>query len=832
MAVCGQFCEGCTFEHSGVIHIPEKGTGRNGVLIVGDSGWLNEAAATREIDGKLVGTPFSGPSGWFMDRNMNRIPGFPQTQEDFLIADTTWCRVPKLGMLDNTKKYPEAADAIRQCRPYLDDLVAKYKPKVIVPMGNIALARVTGLSGIERFHGYTLPSIYGIPAIPTFHPSYIIQGNQKYTGAWIHVLSKALAIARGEQTPYEDRDYKLLLDPPISAANAYLFGEHNPSNSEWLICDIETNESPTLDEDETHGISWEIVRISFSNRRGTAITMPWSGDYKILAKEALASYRNVVFWNQAFDAPRLAEAGAPVAGTIHDAMWAWHFLQSDLPKKLGFAAPMLLSISPWKHLNSQLPAKYSALDSAITMSCWLEIIKRLKEESRYVDFKNQCTDLIPTLKAATDTGMLLDKAAQRDLLDNKLTTERNALFDKIQQQIPREARPVKVMKKGPKKLHPGEQIILVDANGNPVAPDEKHDHVIVYKPFNPASSDQRKKLFKMLGLNIPYNKKEDKESVELKHLRKWRKKYPVMQNIMDYSERQKIITAYDWETDKEGLIHPEFGFNPSTWRKSCRNPNIQTIPKRSDLAKAFRKLFIARPGYVFVECDSSAIEAVLVGYFGNSPEYIALAKRGVHKWLAEKYAGRPVSKKEPLYDKIKRIVHLSNYLGTPSRIAEEYPDDFASVAEASKLQNFYFDQKEIEPVRLWQQSTLSIAAHDKYLQTPYGQRHYFFDTLTRRDGKVVLGSDAKRAIAFMPQASASAIQTFYLSQLPDYMKAMLRAIIHDSIILEVPESIVSDVAKILYETMVMPLPNLLGLTIGAECSIGRNLGEMEVIDFK
>jgi DNA polymerase I len=311
--------------------------------------------------------------------------------------------------------------------------------------------------------------------------------------------------------------------------------------------------------------------------------------------------------------------------------------------------------------------------------------------------------------------------------------------------------------------------------------------------------------------------------------------------LLAYGERQKLISSYDWAIEADGRIHPEFGFNPSTWRKNARNPNIQTIPKRSELAKAFRRLLIASPGHTLIECDSSAIEAVFVGYFAGSERYIALAKRGVHKWLAQEYAGRVVSKDEPLYDKVKRIVHLSNYLGTPMRIYEEYPDDFESVQEARKLQDFYFAQPEGQDVRKGQQATLSQADYEHKLDTPFGQRHYFYDVLGTRFDNVCLGKDAKRAIAFRPQATASAVQTRYLMTLPEEMRATLpngqfyipslRAIIHDSIILEVPCDLAERYARMLYETMTAPIPELGGLTVGAECKIGPNLRDMKLINF-
>jgi DNA polymerase I-like protein with 3'-5' exonuclease and polymerase domains len=741
-------------------------------------------------------------------------------REDFLIANSFWCKAPRLGMTDHPHKFPEVAVARAHCAPHLDELIARHKPSVIVPLGSVALNRATGLASIDQFHGYILNTPWGIPAIPTYHPSFMIQGNFKLSGAWMFVFKKALEIASGvTKAPLSGHlGYALLLDPTPDAAELYLAA--HPDN---LVCDIETYESPDVGEDERpHEISWQIVRISFSNKNGTAVSFPFSGPYIEVARRALARATSVIFWNQAFDVPLLRAAGCPVKGTIIDAMWMWHWFQSDLPKRLGFAAPLLVNVAPWKHLSHERPALYSALDSAITGDCWQKLVEILTEQGRLDEFSRQCTQMLPINQSMTDAGILIDTAAQTKLLDGDLTKERDILFNTIQSEIPLPVKPFKFYKKEPKKLKPGETA-FADPDGG----------WIKYMPFNPGSPLQKKRLFTALGLKIPYNSKRDSETIEAKHLRAHAKKFSVLRHLIDYGERQKLITSYDWPVEADGRIHPEFGFNPSTWRKNARNPNIQTIPKRSDLAYAFRRLFIAAPGHILIECDSSAIEAVLVGYFAGSEAYIALAKRGVHKFVASEFAGRPVSKEEPLYDKVKRIVHMSNYLGSPKRIAEEYPDDFASVKEAQKLQDFYFGLAAGADVRRYQTESIALAASQNYLDTPFHQRHYFYDVLTIKDGTARMSSDAKRAVAFRPQATASAIQTEYILNLPPGLKPMLRAIIHDSIILEASAAHDTHliVAEALYKTMTAPIPELGGLSIGAELKIGPNLGDMKEIKF-
>lgn len=829
--VNGPQCSGCPFEDRGEIFIPPDGAGDNGVMLVGDSGWVSEAAALRTIDGLTVGTPFSGPSGAYIERALKLVRKlFPDAhRSSFTITNSTWCKAPALGIMDHPEKHPDAVAATDHCSPYLDHLIYERNPKVLVPLGGVALRRLTGQTSITQCHAYMLPTRYGIPAIPAYHPSFILQGNRRMTAAFVFVIAKALAIARDGASAATR--YELLLDPPLAQAVDYFMSADKYCD---LVCDIETYMSPGTDEaelsklsseadedeEEKKEFSWEIVRLSFSNRAGTAISMPWTEPYKELVKSLFVRHHGkIIFWNQAFDVPRLQREGCAIRDEqVVDAMWAWHFLQSDLPKGLGFAAPLMLNVEPWKHLSAGLPAQYSALDSAITMDLYLAIRKDLVAEGRWDEFNRQCTDLLPTLANMTRKGMLIDAEAQNKLFAG-LIKERDDIHARIQHQIPSGVCRTKVYKRGaPKKTKPGD-VWTPNAGGK--------GGVLAFA-FNPGSSMQKKALFTALGLKVPVNWRTQKPTIQAKHLRRYASRFPVLKDILDYNERQKLITSYRWPLDAEGLIHPEFGFNPSTWRKNARNPNIQTIPKRNDLAEGFRRLFIAHPGYVLIECDSSAIEAVLVGYFGGSERYIELAKQGVHKWLAEQFAGRPVSKKEPLYDQIKRIVHMSNYMGTPQRIAEEYPEDFPTVALARKLQDFYFATDAGRDVRRFQSAMIAVASYHRYLQTPFGQRHYFFDVLMG-DGK--LGEDAKRAVAFMPQATASALQSRFLMALPEEIRQFARAIIHDSIVMEVPQAEADDIARVLYQTMTASVPELGGLAIGAECKIGPNLADMTTLTF-
>ena len=181
--VNGPHCGGCPNQCEGIRLIPPDGNGYSGVMIVGDSGWEHEA---RE------GRPFAGPAGQFLDKHIFRRLGVKR--DAFTLTNTTWCKAPRLNFYDQAG--PEATTIIEHCRPYLDSLIESIHPKVIIPMGNVALRRICGVSGINAHQCYIHDTPYGIPAVPTFHPSFVMQDNLKYTPVVLFAFRKALEIAK------------------------------------------------------------------------------------------------------------------------------------------------------------------------------------------------------------------------------------------------------------------------------------------------------------------------------------------------------------------------------------------------------------------------------------------------------------------------------------------------------------------------------------------------------------------------------------------------------------------------------------------------------------
>lgn len=440
MACEGPHCQGCPQQASGVRRLGSDGRGSNGVMILGDSPWMEEM---------VKGHPFAGASGHLLNRAFDLLG---VAREDFIIANAAIsCRPPHLGWTDNTRKYPEAAIAMEHCRPYTADLIARMRPKVIVTLGNTALSCVCGVSGLDQRHSYIHSSPYGIPVIPTYHPSFILQGNQKYMSVLLFALRRALDIAEGRFTATE---YDLLLDPPIEVATSYL---SHAATAPEVICDIETPHSSQVDEEEAEeDPSYTIVRVSFSIPqpgavRASAITFPWQPPYISAALSCLREARELVFWNQSFDVPRLLASGATFRGTVVDAMYSWHFLQSDLPKALGFVAPFYYSGGPWKHLSGAQPPFYSATDAAITRSCYEGIKNDLIAQGRWDAFTRHCTRVAPILTRMGGKGIAVDVGQQTAFM-KRMEVEYQMADAVLQESVPTGLKLRKRWKRAPKDM--------------------------------------------------------------------------------------------------------------------------------------------------------------------------------------------------------------------------------------------------------------------------------------------------------------------------------------------------------------------------------------------
>jgi uracil-DNA glycosylase family 4 len=426
MLNCSSICNGCPAQAWGDKRIMPNGSGSSGIMLVGESPWLDEMRQERN---------FAGAAGAMLDRCLRRLG---MERQQLIVANSAWCKAPRLGFFD--KPSPLSEEVMEHCRPHLDQLIERTKPKVIVTLGGVALRRVCGVTGITNRHGYVHDSPYGIPVIPSWHPSYILQGNAKFQSVLMFALRRAQEVAKGE---WQRSSISYVLDD-YEAMQKYL------SEPGWslLALDIETPKSGKLDEEtvDEEDASYTIIRASLSHTPNTACSFPWIEPFISLAREAVARAGVVIMHNENFDRPRLEAAGFRF-GEVHDSMWEWHFLQSDLPKGLGFIAPFYYDGPSWKHLNDAQPDFYSACDADATIRCYLGIKRDLQAQGRWDRWLRHCVQVLPIFRRMGQRGILIDRT-QQSALKVQLQAEYDVAYEKLQGEVPAAVLPVKVYKTG------------------------------------------------------------------------------------------------------------------------------------------------------------------------------------------------------------------------------------------------------------------------------------------------------------------------------------------------------------------------------------------------
>jgi uracil-DNA glycosylase len=361
------------------------------------------------------------------------------------------CKPLRLNWMDHPQRYADANAAIEHCRPNLDSLIERMPPKVIVPLGNVALRRVCGVSGIERHAGYVLATPYGVPAVPGYHPSFVQQGNQKLNASCMFVLNRAREIANGT---YKPSQYELLLDPPPDDLRAYIRRSCVSGRIPTLIVDIETPESDRIDEEEIEqeGPSWIIVRAGFSAIKGTAVSFPWTEPYITILQEALDLADEMIEHADAhFDSRRLRHAGLRLPRRIVSSLWCWHWLESDLRKGLGMVAPFFYAGPPWKHESQSRPAYYNAMDNAVTMDVYLGCRDILVKTGRWDGFEKHIIQMDEPYTVMGSRGLDVDPVAQKSFME-RLELEWDSANERLQLAVPDSLKKVKRWKRAPRDM--------------------------------------------------------------------------------------------------------------------------------------------------------------------------------------------------------------------------------------------------------------------------------------------------------------------------------------------------------------------------------------------
>ena len=192
-------------------------------------------------------------------------------------------------------------------------------------------------------------------------------------------------------------------------------------------------------------------------------------------------------------------------------------------------------------------------------------------------------------------------------------------------------------------------------------------------------------------------------STNMKELIKLEDQHPIIKEIINYREISKLVSTYidalPKLVDKENRLHTTFDqAGTATGRLSSKDPNIQNIPKRTELGMDIRKAFVVEKGFDLVAFDYSQIELRVTAILSGDPKLKEIFKKGedVHSAVSSEVFNVPLDKVTSDMRRKAKVINfgiiygmgvnsLSKNLGCSKEEAQkfhdEYFDDFKGVKQ-------------------------------------------------------------------------------------------------------------------------------------------------------
>ena len=329
-------------------------------------------------------------------------------------------------------------------------------------------------------------------------------------------------------------------------------------------------------------------------------------------------------------------------------------------------------------------------------------------------------------------------------------------------------------------------------------------------------------LFEKLELT-PGRKGKTGYSTDTKVLRSIREEHEIVAVVEEWRELSKLLNTYLRPLPSligpDGRLHTTFNQTvAATGRLSTTNPNLQSIPIRTELGREIRSAFVAEQGARLISADYSQIELRILAHVSGEPKLRDAFERGedIHTATAAEVLGVDPAKLTPAERSIAKMINfgivygissfgLSENLEIPREQAQEYIDAY--------LARFPFVQDFIS-------RTIEQAERDGYVTSLLGRRRPVPELRVRNRATRAFGE--RVAVNFVMQGSNADIIKVAMVAIERRLReegrsARLVLQVHDELLLEAPDAETSAVKELVREEMcaAYPLDPPLAVDVGA-----------------
>ena len=310
-------------------------------------------------------------------------------------------------------------------------------------------------------------------------------------------------------------------------------------------------------------------------------------------------------------------------------------------------------------------------------------------------------------------------------------------------------------------------------------------------------------LFGKLGIPSP----KKKQSTNAEVLEQLAGDWPICGKVLEYRKYQKLESTYIDALipmrDENGRIHTRFDpVGTATGRISSAEPNLQNIPVRTELGKAIRGAFVARPGWLLVDADYSQIELRVLAHMSGDETMIHAFRMGqdIHARTASEVYGVPLEKVTSQMRSACKAVNFGIVYGISEfTLAKNIG---VSRYEARNFIDRYFER--YPGVKAYMDGAVKKGHEQGYVTTLMGRRRYLPELMS---SNYAVRSFGERCAMNSPiQGTAADIIKLAMIAVDRALRdggfeAKLILQVHDELIVEAPEAEAEAVRDLLRRCM-------------------------------
>lgn len=829
---------------SNPIYVPGEGPAQADYIVVGEAPGYNEEKQLR---------PFVGSSGKLLRYCMDRV-GIDE--EHTYISNVCHYRPPNNSISKFCPKrkkggvpYRSPNELVRHGLYELYSDIARIRPKVVIPVGNVALWALTGYEEITKRRGSVYPVSFDtqrmehvlpffsdadgitdtiktcmdVKVVPTIHPAAV---DRQYFLKPIFEkdLKKAKRESAYPDVRWPERD--ITVDPDQDRA--------------YRLVD-RLADYPTFAFDiETPG--GELYCVGFSADPSWGFVLRTDAQWKIeLIRMLLDSEREKIAHNGLFDTGYLLyHYGIDVKNYTFDTMYTIKLLYPEFRQGLDFCTSFLTDEPFYKDEGKDQDLSiaddaytymlYCGKDACLTMESALQMQQHEMRKPVHLDSVTRHMQLLPIARNIMVRGILVDQKVRERIRDEtleKLAKAQVLVDDAVLKDCIRIAE---------RSKDSTTKLLAVDlAKRVQKAIEETGYGFNVY-----STPDMQAYLYTIKGMKVKRHKNTKRpttEEVALKELYGETGDESLLQ-IVKCRQARKLLSNYlaPHAIPNGRLMYSVniVGTDSARWssgqtiiitkrrskKKKKREPtgaNAQTIPP------PVREMCVADPGYILFNADLRQVEDRIVAYVGNVAKKMhgfengidghALTASGffnasVEEILAEDKECKRLGKTPPMRYIGKQSNHAFNYgegwmtfMKNLNKKADETGVRVnARQAKSIRLNHFTMYPEVEDEYWPWIKSQLQRKGR---LQNPFGYERTFYGLRNwpKRDESVY-----RQGFAWYPQSTAPEIINRSMvrmhKELPE-VEILLHT--HDGIIGQLPERLVEEYRDPILQLMDEPL---------------------------